>query len=154
MPYPYNPATVPPSTYSAIPEGEYNVIIEHAEEKRSKAGNEMMELVCVVQGPERAGAKLWDYIVYDDKAARKFRDILRSCGLPDLMQDIRPELFEGACGRVKVKHELDKQTNERRAKLHYWIEAEQEPEADMDTPPPPSASDEPVPSVYEDKIPF
>ena len=157
MPYPYNPATVPPSTYSAIPEGEYDVIIEHAEEKRSKAGNEMMELTCVVQGPERAGAKLWDYIVYDDKAARKFRDILRSCGLPDLMQDITPSLFEGACGRVKVKHELYQ--GERKAKLHYWIEAEQEPEADDDpeptgdTPPPPSADEEPA---FEDdsSIPF
>ena len=154
MPYPYTPPTGDDRpVFGPLPEGEYAVIIEHAEEKRSKSsGKEMMELVCVVQGPTRAGAKLWDYIVYDDHAARKFRDILRSCGLPPYPKEITPDMLEGCSGLVKVKHELYQ--GERKAKLHYWIEAEQEPEPASDTPPPPSADEEPAPSVYEDKIPF
>jgi hypothetical protein len=141
MPYPYNPpAGDNKPQFGPLPVGEYDVIIEHAVEKTSSSGREMMELTCVVQGPERAGAKLWDYIVYNEHADRKFRDILRSCGLPDLMQDITPELFEGATGRVKVKHELYQ--GERKAKIHYWIEVETESDPDM--PPPPSADEEPA----------
>ena len=153
MPYPYNPATVPASSYTPIPEGEYDVIIEHAEEQRSKSsGKEMMKLSVSILDGNHAGRKLWDYIVYDDNAARKFRDILRSCGLPDLMQDITPELFEGAAGRVKVKHELYQ--GERKAKLHYWIEAESgdAAEDDSDMPPTPTASDEPP--IDEADLPF
>jgi len=153
MPYPYNPANVPASSYTPIPEGEYDVIIEHAEEQRSKAsGKEMMKLSVSILYGNHAGRKLWDYIVYDDNAARKFRDILRSCGLPDLMQDITQELFEGAAGRVKVKHELYQ--GERKAKLHYWIEAESgdAAEDDPDMPPTPTASDEPP--IDEADLPF
>ena len=153
MPYPYTPPTDDRTTFGPLPEGEYAVIIEHAEEKRSKSsGKEMMELVCVVQGPTRAGAKLWDYIVYDDHAARKFRDILRSCGLPPYPKEITPDMLEGCSGLVKVKHELYQ--GERKAKLHYWIEAESgdAAEDDPDMPPTPTASDEPP--IDEADLPF
>lgn len=151
-PYQYpGSENLPKDAYGPVPEGEYAVIIEHAREKQSKTGKDMMELECVIQGPTRAGAHLWDYIVYDDRAARKFRAILRSCGLPEFAREITPELLEGCTGTVRVKHEL--YNGERRAKLHYWIESEPEPETDSDTPPPPSVEDEPS-SFGDDTIPF
>ena len=145
--------------FAAIPVGEYDVQIERAEEGISKSSHkQMMTLHLVVTGPTNAGAKLWFYIPYDENAPEKFSKVLRSLGLPDVKQDITPELFEGECGRVKVKHQLWE--GERQAKVHYWIAEEPgdapvpDSEPASDTPPPPSADDEPVPSVYEDKIPF
>lgn len=146
-PYQYPGSEKVKDEYSPVPEGEYAVIIEHAVEKRSKAGKDMMELECVIQGPTRSGAHLWDYIVYDDRAARKFRGILRSCGLPEFQQEITPELLEGCTGTVRVKHELYQ--GERKAKLHYWIEDKPETEA----APEPEQKREPD-KLYNGDIPF
>jgi len=152
MPYPYTPpAGDGRMTFAPLPEGEYEVRIDHAVEQVSKSSSKpMMVLELSVSDGAHRGARLWYYIPYDDSAADRFRKVLRSIGVPDVCQDLTEELFEGEVGRVKVKHELYQ--GERKAKVHYWIEAE--PVPDDDTPPPPSAEDEPGTVDDDGPLPF
>lgn len=120
MPYAYNGHEYQPGSFEVLPAGEYSVTINSAEERQSKAGNEMMEIAVQVSAGQHAGRKLWYYIVYDDYALNKFGSLLSSLGMDfSAEMQIRPSDLIGKSGTVKVRHRLDDKGAER-AEIHYW----------------------------------
>lgn len=65
---------------SLLPPGTYDAVVAAAEEKVSKSGNSMIELVLKVY--TNAGTKnIYDYLVASDGAGWKIRHFCRSAGL-------------------------------------------------------------------------
>lgn len=65
-----------------LPEGEYPFIIKSATEKISKSsGNEMVELVAEVFGPDGGSVIVYDYLVLTDKMAWKLKHFYLSLSM-------------------------------------------------------------------------
>lgn len=139
----YNPANVDTdraATAQIIPPGEYDVIINSAEECISKtSGKNMLKLELNIITPPYDKRKLWYYIVDDQYADQKFYDIFSSAGknVPTL---IHAGVFRGLRCRVKTKNRL--YNNENQAEVNYWIirNGEKSPSAGVDPTMGPAAS--------------
>lgn len=133
MPYTYDPKDYDPEGGFTLPEiGPHRVRIIEAEERRSKGGNQMMEITAEIINGAAKGSRLWEYIVYNEYAGSKFGQILHACGKdPSVKRELKAQMFIGLEGTVQVKHETYE--GQKRAKIHYWIRpeealAEMEPE--------------------------
>ena len=118
----YNAANVDTdraATATVIPSGEYDVIINSAEDGISKtSGKDMIKLELNILTPPYDKRKLWYYIVDDQYADQKFYDIFSSAGkkVPPRMH---AGVFKGLRCRVKTKNKL--YNGETQAEVNYWI---------------------------------
>ena len=120
----YDPADFSEKEYGLIPAGKYRVRIEKAEEKKSQAGNLMIELTLSVSG---YNSKLWYYIVLDGSSEEKKKEtnqklgtVFNSFNIPDNTMDL--SVWEGKVGGVKVRHS-EGNDGEKRAEVHYLLYA-------------------------------
>ncbi len=106
--------------FALLPVGNYTVKVIETEERNSKAGNAMVELVLEVQNTEHYKARLWDYLVEGHPFTHtKTAQVLTSCGLSQVAQSINADTFLGKIGVVHVKH--DEHQGETRSKVSYWV---------------------------------
>lgn len=71
-----------------IPAGNYEFIVSNAEERESKAGNPMinLELLIVVPGRDNP-VKVFDCLVFTDKAIFKIEQFCKAVGMPEKFQN-------------------------------------------------------------------
>lgn len=94
-----------------VPEGEYDLRIVKAEEKESKKGNEMVQVMIVVEDQEYPNAAPinhfllgWDGVEPDIERMRKL-EIKRFCACFDVPTDFEAEDLVGQTGRCFVTQE-------------------------------------------------
>lgn len=118
----FQPSNYRESGFEAPALGPCKVTISETDDKLSKKGNDMIELVCVVNsGQKGAGYKLFDYIVDGEYKDSKIGNILLSCGrtMPTVDTDITAEMFKGLSGTVMLKE--DEFQGVKRQKIWYWM---------------------------------
>jgi hypothetical protein len=102
--------------------GEYEVEILDAEEKESKAGNDMIVLKCrVIVGGEQKGAKITEHLVFTPKAFFKVDQVRAALGfavVPEEEVDVEAEDFIGKRGRVILKVKED---DDRWNEIDRWV---------------------------------
>jgi hypothetical protein len=102
--------------------GEYEVEILDAEEKESKAGNDMIVLKCrVIVGGEQKGAKITEHLVFTPKAFFKVDQVRAALGfavVPEEEVDVEAEDFIGKRGRVILKIRED---DDRWNEIDRWV---------------------------------
>jgi len=64
-----------------LPEGQYEAVVKRAEEKVSKSGNPMIELIVTCHGPTGGKYDVYDYLLSSDDWAWKVRHFCESAGL-------------------------------------------------------------------------
>ena len=64
-----------------LPDGEYDFQVKSATDKTSSSGNDMIELVLTLWGPDGNERTLWDYLVDQENAEWKTRAFARATGL-------------------------------------------------------------------------
>lgn len=145
----YNAANVDPNrgATAIIPPGEYDVIINSAEDEISKtSGKDMIKLELNIITPPYDKRKLWYYIVDDQYADQKFYDIFSSAG-KNVPPKMHTGVFRGLRCRVKTKNRL--YNGETQAEVNYWIKF------NGDAAPAPAGVDPAMgPSTNADDIPF
>ena len=92
-----------------LPAGEYGFEIVEAEDKVSKAGNEMVELKVKLFGPD-GDATVFDYLIDGGRSAFKVRHFAESTGMIGQYErgDMPAHLMVGKTGRCKVAITKDK----------------------------------------------
>lgn len=90
---------------SLLPEGEYDFTITGAEEKTSKAGNDMIALSLNVFDEEGRTHKVRDWLLAGDKGARKLRGFCEAVNLLAEYDggEVTAEMMPEQSGRVKIK---------------------------------------------------
>ena len=73
----YNDADTGSNDFSPIPPGPYSLLIDAAEVKKTKNGDDMLKLTLRVDEGEFAGRLLWECLVYGHKT-EKVQNIARS----------------------------------------------------------------------------
>jgi hypothetical protein len=94
--------------FKVLPAGEYPFRVLDAIEKRSKSGNDMIELKIAVGDSAAEEVTVFDYLVFDGKSEWKIDAFLTSCGMhpgEGVEADLNPNEFIGWEGRVRVKVE-------------------------------------------------
>lgn len=66
-----------------LPKGEYDAVVAKATEKRSQAGNDMIELDLTVYGEFGTEVSVRDWILAGEKGARKLQGFCKCAGLWD-----------------------------------------------------------------------
>lgn len=91
-----------------LPEGEYGFEISGAEEKISKAGNEMIVLTVRIFKPDGSFQIITDYLM--EALAFKLRHAADACGLTHEYETgiLAAENFIGKTGMLKLKIQKDK----------------------------------------------
>lgn len=89
---------------NAWPSGEYDYEFVTAESKRSKAGNDMIELKVKVWDSTGKSQIVKDWFLGTREGAHKLRHACYSCGMGHNyeMGDVDPEDFKGKSGRLKL----------------------------------------------------
>lgn len=102
-------APVAAPEYKPLPAGKYKFKVIDAEEKKSKnSGNQMLEVVLRVNGDD--GPKVWDYLVFTEKALWKVDQFFASIGThPGEGKDMAFEATDviGEGGEVELAIEKD-----------------------------------------------
>jgi len=90
-----------------LPAGQYAASVKAAKEKVSKSGNEMIELILTVYGPNGSQVDVFDYLLSTDAMQFKVKHFCESAGL----DYERGELQAIDCEEksVKVNLEIKKQ---------------------------------------------
>lgn len=119
------------ASFKAIPVGNYRCRIESAEEKISKAGNQMIEIKLAISGQS---SHLWFYLVFfpegNDKSGNPLRNItdrnlasIYDCfGITEGSLDCNE--WVNKVGGVKVKHEM--KDGQPQARVHYFLNKAQQ----------------------------
>ena len=119
----FNPDDFKENDFSPIPVGDHRVRIRDAEEKVSKAGNDMIVLTLDVSGHN---STLWYYLVFTkdnpQMVNQKLGQIYSSFGITP--GDMNTENWKGKVGACRVKHEL--YNNEKQAKVSYFLSKEKQ----------------------------
>jgi len=99
----------------AVPEGEYDLVIEDANEKTSEAGSEMIECRIAIQdGDFPNAAAIWEYLVFpkdgvEERTKRlQMRNIVRFLsvfGIPFEADGFNTEDLIGATGRCQLEQQ-------------------------------------------------
>jgi hypothetical protein len=104
------------------PAGEYEVEILDAEEKESKAGNDMIVLKCrVIVGGEQKGAKIIDRLIFTPAWLPKIDRVRAATGevvVPGEDINVEAEDFIGKRGRVILKIRED---DDRWNEIDRWV---------------------------------
>lgn len=115
----FNPEEAVQEEFAPIPEGDHRARIYDAQQKVSKNGKDMIELVFDVSG---YGSRLWYYIVFLPENSKmtnqKLGQLFDSFGLnPACINN--PMSMVGATGAVHVKHE--EYNGDTQAKVNYLV---------------------------------
>lgn len=91
-----------------LPEGEYPFEISGGEDKVSKSGNEMIELLVRVYKPDGNFSIVHDYLL--ESIAYKLRHAAETCGLLEKYEagELKGQDFIGKTGMLKLKIQKDK----------------------------------------------
>jgi hypothetical protein len=112
----------PQEELKAWPPGEYQIEIISAEEKLSKAGNDMIVLKCkVIKNGEATGAKITEHLVFTPKAFFKVDQVRAAIGetiIPDEEVDVTPDDFIGKRARVTLGVNPD---DDRWNEINAWL---------------------------------
>lgn len=135
-----NSITADPSkaakTYTPLPEGEYNLVIEKAEEKDSKNGDPMLSLKFKVDGGQYDGRFLFETVMLShsnpkvvEMGQRKLHSIMLLTGVtaPKDASD-----FVGRTLTTKVKTIKDKGTGEAKNEIVFSVKPNTEAPATKD----------------------
>ena len=145
--------------YEQIPEGKHRIRVRSVEAKKSKNGNDMLEIQFDVSG---IGLTLYHYITFlDDKPEITNRMLTQFF---DSFKDIPEGNFKfkdwtgkvGACMVKKDKNDPDK------TRLSYFISADKqgdlppwkEPSTQTGTPTPAAPTPAPAPAIDDSDLPF
>ncbi len=103
------------------PAGDYSFEVVNAEEKKSKSGNDMIELTLLVKG-----SKVYDNLVFIEKVFWKIDQFLKSTGShPGEGKEINVEADDcvGQKGRVRLSVGKNDKGNERNeVECYLWEE--------------------------------
>ena len=109
-----------------LPEGQYPFEISQAEEKLSKAGNEMIVLTVRVYKPDGTFNLVTDYLM--ESMAYKLRHCAEACGLVERYEsgELDETLFVGKTGTLKLGIQKDKtgQYADRNSVKDYIVDGE------------------------------
>ena len=96
-----------------LSKGTYDFEVVEANDKQSKAGNDMVELICQVYDSEGRGRKIFDWLVDSDGAAYKIRHFAEATGM--LAEYEKGELpshaMVGKTGRCQIVIRKDRDGN-------------------------------------------
>lgn len=115
-------------SYTPIPEGEYELLVEKAEEKSSKNGDPMLSLKFKVESGEHAGRFLFETVMLNhsnpvviEMGQRKLHGLMLLTGVtaPKDASD-----FMGKTLTTKVKVGKDKGTGEMRNEIVFSVKAD------------------------------
>ena len=92
-----------------LPAGDYGFEVTSAEDKVSKAGNEMVELKVKLFGPD-GDTTVFDYLIDGERSAFKVRHFAEATGMLGQYErgDMPAHLMVGKTGRCKVSITKDK----------------------------------------------
>lgn len=144
-----------PKEYSLLDPGTYKFVVAEATEKKSKSGNDMIELVLEHTDADGRTHKVWDYLVGIESAAWKTYQFCKAAGLTAEYHDgsLGDRDCEGKIVEAAVKVEQRDGYPARLKVQSYEGESQQSrTEAAM-------AGQQPAPSgphqgIDEDDIPF
>jgi hypothetical protein len=94
--------------YKILDAGDYNFVVDDAEERNSKSGNAMIALKLKV-GEAPNDRNVYDYLVFDGKSEWKLGTFLHSIGRHPgvgVEMEIDPNDLVGRSGRAKIKVDL------------------------------------------------
>lgn len=96
----------PNKTSMCVPEGDYAGELVSAQDKTSKNGNEMVELIWTIMAPDGSTRRVWDYIVNNNPfAITKYGNLARAIGQGESFSagDFDATKFIGAAATLRVK---------------------------------------------------
>ena len=118
----YNPENYNPNGFTLIPEGNYRVRIDTAENKVSRSGKDMIKLTLSVSGND---SKIWFYLVFDSSSEQmrqmtdqRLGSIYDSFGITSGSMDVYD--WEGKTGGAHIRHRPD-QNGDMRAEVSYFL---------------------------------
>lgn len=108
---------------TTLPDGTYEAAVMKAEEKQSKNGNDMLEVLVKVFDDDGASILVTDYLVNSDAAAFKIRHFCVSAGIEYDSGEIDTDALPGTTVYVKLKTEKSEQYGDRN-KIADYVDAE------------------------------
>ena len=127
--------------------GTYQVEIVNAMEKLSKAGNDMIKLICrVVMADGTKGPELHEHLTFTEKAGWKIDQVREACGfavVPGEEIDVQPDHFIGKTATVVLGEEDGADPGHRFNTLERWV-----------SPKAAKAAPKTSPKAESDEIPF
>ena len=97
--------------YSPLPDGQYLCVLDDIEEKNTQYGDELWSLKFAVQEGEYEGRKIFDNMVFSEKALKRAKLICSRLGLDVSGEvDLTPDLLKGRAALVTV--ETDESVND------------------------------------------
>jgi hypothetical protein len=135
MAYSYRGSEYKEDFRQVVPEGEQNLMIESVTEKKSKKGNDMVEIILKKDAQH---FNIYHYILLDNEwTTKNVGDLLGSCGVSTKTD--RELVWSSLVGEwltAKVQHEeFQKRTN---AVVRYFIQAKKKDESqELKREPPP-----------------
>lgn len=132
--------------------GTYDFEVVKGEDRTSKAGNDMIELVLNVLGDDGAPRRVTDYLM--EKIAYKLRHAAEVCGL---LRDYEAGSllgsdFVGRAGRVKLKIQASKGFPDRNSVVDYIVDDRSAQKAPVSQPA--RVRQSAMASDFDDDIPF
>lgn len=131
--------------------GTYKVEIVNAMEKLSKAGNDMIKLICRVEIGEGAkGPEVHEHLTFTEKAGWKIDQVREACGfavVPGEDIDVEPEDFIGKTATVVLGEEEGSDPGHRFNTLERWL-------SPKSAAPAPKAAPKAANDLDGDDIPF
>ena len=127
--------------------GTYQVEIVNAMEKLSKAGNDMIKLICrVVMSDGTKGPEVHEHLTFTEKAGWKIDQVREACGfavVPGEAIDVQPDHFLGKTATVVLGEEDGADAGHRFNTLERWV-----------SPKAAKAAPKTSPKAESDEIPF
>lgn len=114
----------------AIPEGTYEVVVNKAEQKKSKEGNPMISFEFEVTEGTHSGAKLFENCSLQPQALFKLKSVLLALGMdiPNKSFDLNLKDLIGLTCEVEVGHEVYE--GKKRARILEYNNPEESEEED------------------------
>lgn len=109
--------------FEPIAEGTYEAIITEAKIDKSSAGNDMIKVTLTIRDDVQqqfAKRKLWDYLVYSDKAKWKLQQVAKALKIPEgtsinTIQDFAKAVLYSAV-KVTIKHRQEEYNGETKTR--------------------------------------
>lgn len=129
-----------------IPPGIYNAEIISAEEKFSKSGNEMIELIAQIRDGENEKRVVYDWLVFKNHplCIRKIKHFCESAGLSETYKSGR--ISGGMCANKRVI--IDISEKDGKNQVNGYKTSHSEPIQNQ------SAPESKAPDPYNDDVPF
>lgn len=115
-------------TFTILPAGKYPFRVLDANQQRSKAGNDMIELKLDFYDDDGNSSTVWDFLVFTEKSVWKVDHFLKSCGMhPGEGQeiDLNPNEFIGFEGMGELRiGKTDKGVERNEVAAYTWDEGD------------------------------